>query len=549
MFGRFFTHECDFDYVIVGGGSAGCVLANRLSADPNTRVLLIEAGGDDRHFSVRIPAGYLLLIRDKQRNWGFDTEAQGHLNNRRLYWPRGRMLGGSSSINGMVYIRGQREDYDGWRDLGNPGWGYDEVLPLFKAAEDNERGASTFHGAGGNLAVSEPRGDGNSLPRQFLEACGQAGYAANPDFNGERQAGAGPYQHTMRNGERCSAATGFLHPVLDRPNLYIQIGAHATRLTFDGRRVTGVAYMMRGVMRQAHAAREVILCGGVVQSPQLLLLSGIGPRAELARHDIACRQHLPGVGENLQDHLDLIVSHYDLSKQGLHFGPSALHRNIGAAFDFWRKRRGAWVSQLEVGAFAALTPGATRPDAQFHFVSAFISDHGRQLDFKSGMSLHVCVLRPHSRGHIRLKSANPLEAPAIQPNYLAAPADLELLKSCVREARRIYGQPAFKSALGVEAQPGANVQSDAEIEAFIRAKAESVYHPGGSCKMGQDDMAVVDAELKVHGLEGLRVADASIMPALISGNTNAASIMIGEKCARMILAARQPQRLVEQAAA
>ncbi len=549
MLGRFFTHECEFDYVIVGGGSAGCVLANRLSADPDTRVLLIEAGGDDRHFSVRIPAGYLLLIRDKQRNWGFETEPQAQLNNRRLYWPRGRMLGGSSSMNGMVYIRGQREDYDHWRELGNPGWGYDEVLPLFKATEDNERGANAFHGVGGGLAVSEPRGDGNSLPRLFLEACAQAGYAHNPDFNGERQAGAGSYQHTMRNGERCSSAAAFLHPALDRPNLFIQTGAQATRLTFDGRRASGVAYQMRGVMRQAHAAREVILCGGVAQSPQLLLLSGIGPRAELERHGISCRQHLPGVGENLQDHIDLIISHHDLSKQGLHFGPGALPKNMRAALDFWRQRRGAWVSQLEAGAFAALTPGATRPDVQFHYVSAFILDHGRQLAFRPGMSLHACVLRPRSRGHIRLKSADPLAAPAIQPNYLAAAEDLALLRRCVREARRIYGQPAFKPVLGAEEQPGATLQSDSEINAFIRATAESVYHPAGSCKMGRDDMAVVDHELRVHELEGLRVADASIMPTQVSGNTNAPAIMIGEKCARMILAQGMGRGEQERAAA
>ncbi|MGH8528329.1 MAG: GMC family oxidoreductase [Nevskiales bacterium] len=548
MFGRFFTHECDFDYVIVGAGSAGCVLANRLSADPNTRVLLIEAGGDDQHWSVRIPVGYLLLVKDQQRNWQFNTEPQAHLNNRRLFWPRGRMLGGTSSMNGMVYIRGQHEDYDGWRDLGNPGWAYEDVLPLFKANEDNERGAGAHHGAGGGLAVGETRGY-SSLPQYFLDACQQAGYADNPDFNGAQQSGAGRYQQTIRNGERCSAAAGFLHPVLDRPNLFIQLGAHATRLTFDGRRVTGVAYQMRGVMRQAHAAREVILCGGVVQSPQLLLLSGIGPRAELERHGIACRQHLPGVGENLQDHIDLIVSHHDRSRQALHFGPSALPAHVRAWWSFWRTRRGPLVSALEVGAFAALTPGATRPDAQFHFVSGLILDHGRQLPYRPGVSLHVCVLRPRSRGSIRLQSADPLAAPIIQPNYLSAPEDLELLKRCVHEARRLFAQRAFKSVLGAEEQPGAAAQSEAEIEAFIRAKSESVYHPVGSCKMGRDDLAVVDAELKVHGLEGLRIADASIMPTLISGNTNATSIMIGEKCARMVLAAREPQQLMEQAAA
>ncbi len=548
MFGRFFTHECDFDYVIVGAGSAGCVLANRLSADPNTRVLLIEAGGDDQHWSVRIPVGYLMLVKDQQRNWQFNTEPQANLNGRSLYWPRGRMLGGSSSLNGMIYIRGQREDYDGWRDLGNPGWSYDEVLPLFKALEDNERGADLWHGVGGGLAVSETRGD-CSLPDTFLEACKQAGYAATPDFNGARQAGAGRYQQTIRNGERCSSATAFLHPALDRPNLFIQIGAQVTRLTFDGRRTTGVAYQMRGVMRQAHAAREVILCGGVVQSPQILLLSGIGPRDELARHGIACRQHLPGVGENLQDHIDVIVSYRETSGQSLHFGPSAWHRQVGAWLSYWRQRRGPLVSALEAGVFAALAPGASRPDVQYHFVNGFILDHGRKLAFSPGVSLHACVLRPLSRGHIRLRNADPLAAPAIQPNYLSAPEDFDLLKRSVREARRIFSQPAFVAILGAEDQPGAALQSDAEIEAFIRTMAESVYHPVGSCKMGRDDAAVVDHELRVHGVEGLRIADASIMPTLISGNTNATSIMIGEKCARMMLAARQPQLAVEQAAA
>lgn len=539
MSGHYDTEESEFDYVIVGAGSAGCVLANRLSADPDTRVLLIEAGPPDTHWSIRMPLAVLLLMRDKLRNWQFQTQPEPQLGNRSLFWPRGRVLGGSSSINGMIYIRGQREDYDHWAALGNKGWSYAELLPAFKALETNERGTSEYHGADGELRVSDSRME-HPLSDKFLEACRQAGYPETPDFNGAQQAGAGRFQMTQSGGERHSASAAFLQPVLDRPDLFVQTNAHVTRLLQDGKRVTGVAYKHKGADRQAQAAHEVILCGGALQSPQTLLLSGIGPTAELDKHGIAVRHELAGVGRNLQDHADILITNADKSNRGIHFGLSGLWQNLRALWAYFRHRRGNATAAVEAGAFVPLgdeTGG--RPNVQYHFFPTIIKDHARKFAYHAGYSLHACVLRPKSRGRIGLQSADPLAPPAIETGYFTDPADMQLMKHAVRDARRILGQPAFADTRKREEEPGDEVTSDEELEDYIRARTETIYHPVGTCKMGNDNTAVVDDQLRVHGLQGLRVADASIMPTLISGNTNATSMLIGERCAQMVLADRE----------
>lgn len=533
------TKACDFDYVIMGGGSAGCVLANRLSADPEIRVMLIEAGPPDTHWTIRMPLAVLLLMRDKLRNWQFQTQPEAQLGNRSLFWPRGRVLGGSSAINGMLYVRGQREDYDHWAALGNKGWSYDELLPTFKALENNERGASEYHGADGELCVSDSRMD-HPLSDRFLEACRQAGYGQTPDFNGAQQAGAGRFQMTQTGGQRHSASAAFLQPVLDRPNLFVQTNAHVTGLLQDGKRVTGVAYKQKSTDRHAHAAHEVILCGGTLQSPQTLMLSGIGPKAELDKHGITVRHELSGVGENLQDHADVLVTNADKSNRGIHFGLAGLWQNLRALWAYFRHGRGNATAAVEAGAFAPVGDEAgERPNVQFHFFPTIIKDHARKFAYHAGYSLHACVLRPKSRGRVGLQSADPLAAPAIETGYFTDRGDMQLMKRAVREARRILGQPAFADARKREEEPGEEVTSDEQLETYIRERAETIYHPVGTCKMGHDASAVVDDRLRVHGMQGLRVADASIMPSLISGNTNATSMLIGERCAQMILAERE----------
>jgi len=525
-----------FDYVIVGAGSAGCVVASRLSEDASVRVLLLEAGGPDTRREIRIPAAFSKLFRSEY-DWAYFTEPQPHLNNRRLYWPRGKVLGGSSSINAMIYIRGHASDYDGWAALGNPGWSFADVLPSFKKAEDNQRGASEYHGAGGPLAVSDLRSP-NVLSRAFVEAGVELGFARNPDFNGAGQEGFGFYQVTQKRGARHSAADAYLKPALARPNLTVRTGAHATQVLFEGTRAVGVAYLRDGHAEEARAGREVILCGGTVNSPQLLLLSGVGPAGQLRSLGIPVVADLRGVGENLQDHLEIVVGHQCTQ-------PVSLDRaeTLGNLLQYVLFRRGPLTSNVaESGGFVKtrpdqvgiFVPDLPAPDLQYMFGPVYYLDHGFTRPQGYGFGLVAVLLRPQSRGRITLRSTDPLAHPAIHANYLSSDADLAVLVAGVKLGRRLFAAKPFDPYRGPEARPGAQVQTDAEIADHIRRHAETIYHPVGTCKMGADSLAVVDAQLRVHGIDGLRVVDASVMPVLIGGNTNAATLMVAEKAATLI---------------
>jgi choline dehydrogenase len=523
----------DFDYIIVGSGSAGSVLANRLTADPKTTVLLLEAGGSDKSLLIRMPAG-IAKLDTPQFNWRYDTAPQPAMKNRRLYWPRGKTLGGSSSINAMVYIRGQAQDYDRWRQLGNAGWSYENVLPFFKQAEHNERLADGFHGQDGPLNVAE-RPYTNKLSRVFVEAAQQAGIPFNPDFNGASQHGSGLYQVTQKRGQRWSAANAYLHPAATRPNLTIIPLALATRVILEKTRARGVDYVQDGKSATAHARREVLLAAGAINSPQLLLLSGIGPADELRTAGIAVAHDLPGVGKNLQDHINVNVIHSATQKITLD-GKGRGLPSLLVALQFALFKNGPGTSNVaEAGAFLSTRGDVQTPDIQFHFIPAQVVDHGRTILDGHGVTLHACCLRPESRGEIRLAGADPLMPPVIDPNYLASGYDLKILIDGIRRARDVLAADAFKPYLGAERLPGPALQSDAQLEAFIRATAETEYHPVGTCKMGGDALAVVDERLRLRGIDGLRVIDASIMPTLVSGNTNAPTIMIAEKGAAMIL--------------
>jgi choline dehydrogenase len=525
----------EFDYIIVGAGSAGCVLANRLSADPNVKVLLLEAGGKDNSILIRMPAGVGALISQKSaHNWWLETEGQTHLKNRKLYWPRGKVLGGSSSINGMIYIRGHARDYDQWRQLGLEGWSYADVLPYFKRSEANENGGDEFHGGEGPLAVS----NGHSqvpLFKTFIEAGKQAGHPQTDDFNGAQQEGFGPYQLTIKDGERWSAAAAYLRPVLGRPNLTVETGAHTTRVTFEGKRATGVEYLQKGQLHKVRAAREVILSGGAVHTPQLLLLSGVGAADYLKRWDLGVVADLPGVGENLQDHLDVTVQ-FECTQPITFYIFSKPLKQLQTGMQYTFFKTGAGRQQgLEAGSFLKSRPGLEMPDLQMHFVAALMIDHGRVKADRHGFMAHICQLRPESRGFIALKSLNPTDHPLIQPNYMETENDRRSLREGVKLARDVFMQKAFDAYRGAELMPGKSVTSDEGIDDYICRTAETIYHPVGTAKMGTDRMAVVDASLKVRGLQGLRVVDASVMPTLVGGNTNAPTIMIAEKAADLIL--------------
>ena len=532
-----------FDYIIAGGGSAGCVLANRLSKDPNIKVLLIEAGGTTWHPLVKMPAGVLELISGegagKFYNYSYWTEGQPHLNNRKLFFPRGKGVGGSSNINGMLYVRGHSRDYDIWRQLGNEGWSYEEVLPYFKKSENNENGESEFHGSDGELSVQNPIFDNNPLHRCFLNAGIQAGYKYIEDINSFDNEGFGPCPQTISKGYRASTSFSFINPIKDRTNLTIITKSITKKLLFESTKCIGLEYINGKNVHKVYAEREVLVCGGAINSPQILQLSGIGKGDYIKKWGLDVIADLPGVGENLQDHLD-VLAHYEctqpVTEAKYTAGGLAFVRMAGILAQWLLTKKGAG-NDIGLSGVSFLKTDDTLdlPDIQMHFIGSLLKDHGKTRPDSHAFSNHVCMLRPESRGYIALKSLDPNVQPIIQPNYFATQKDRDTLIKGVKISREIMNQPAFDEFRGKEINPGDHIQTDQEIEEFIRNNGETIYHPVGTCKMGNDEFSVVDDKLRVRGVENLRVVDASVMPTLIGGNTNAPTIMIAEKISDHIL--------------
>ena len=525
----------NYDYIVVGAGSSGCVLAGRLSEDPATRVLLLEAGPPDRSLWIHLPIGYGKTMWSDTYNWRFNTAPDPNMHDRRIYWPSGKTLGGSSSINGLIYIRGQRQDYDRWAALGNSGWGYDDVLPYFIRSEGNQRGAIPYHGGNGPLKVSDI-GVKHELIEAFIEGAQQIGVPRTDDFNGAQHEGAGYYQLTTWKGWRCSTAKAYLDPARGRPNLCIETGAFAAGVIMEGKRAVGVRYRQGGVMKTAHCKAEVLLAAGAIQSPQLLQLSGIGPGALLAKHGIPVVVDAPGVGENLQDHLQIRLS-FECTRPittndqlNSWFG----RMKIGLPWLLFRSGPLA-VGINQGGCFMRALPAETKtPDIQFHVATLSADMAGGKVHPYSGFTMSVCQLRPESRGHVRIRSNDPFEAPEMLPNYLDTDRDRRTAVAGVKAARAIAASDAMRPYVLREVKPGLSATSDADLLEFCRGNGATIFHYTGTCRMGTDALAVVDSRLRVNGVAGLRVVDCSVLPTLVSGNTNAPTIMLAEKAAEMI---------------
>ncbi len=531
--GEVLKFDREFDYVVVGTGSAGCVLANRLTEDGRDQVLVLEAGRRDDTWKIHMPAALMYNLMDDKYNWYYHTEPQEHMDNRRLYWPRGKVWGGGSALNAMVYIRGHAYDYDRWHEEGATGWRYQDVLPYFRKAESREKGADDYRGGNGPLNVhtgDEP----NPLFDAFIEAGQQAGYPFTEDMNGYQQEGVGMMDMTIKQGKRWSAAQAYLRPVLSRANLTTETGAMTHRILFDGDTAVGVEYVQDGKTVRVAARKEVIVSSGAINSPQLLMLSGIGPEAELQKHGIKVKADRPGVGQNLQDHLELYVQHECKEPVTLYKYTTQPGKTVAGVKWFLNHDWGACrTAHLEAGGFIRTEAGVQHPDIQFHFLPSQVLDHGRKDAECHGFQVHVGPMRPTSRGYLTLKSDKPGDHPIIQPNLLSTERDRWEMRESVKLTRELFQQKAFDRFRGKELRPGADMTSDADIDAFVRQYSDSAYHPSCTCKMGSadDPMAVVDEQARVYGVQNLRVVDASIMPSVVSGNLNAPTIMLAEKCA------------------